>query len=113
MYCYIRTNENIRDVCPTCGQKLIGVEKPNVDKERQELSEVETSLFDISAKRDSELNVIKDSYMKKSKELDNEIQQLGNEILEKSKAQSELKRSIEELQKSIEQCKYRVASLVG
>lgn len=110
---YIRTNENIRDVCPTCGQKLIGVEKPNVDKERQELSEVETSLFDISAKRDSELNVIKDSYMKKSKELDNEIQQLGNEILEKSKAQSELKRSIEELQKSIEQCKYRIASLVG
>ena len=110
---YIRTNENIRDVCPTCGQKLIGVEKPNVDKERQELSEVETSLFDISAKRDSELNVIKDSYMKKSKELDNEIQQLGNAILEKSKAQSELKRSIEELQKSIEQCKYRVASLVG
>lgn len=110
---YIRTNENIRDVCPTCGQKLIGVEKPNVDKERQELSEVETSLFDISAKRDSELNVIKDSYMKKSKELDNEIQQLGNQILEKSKAQSELKRSIEDLQKSIEQCKYRVASLVG
>lgn len=110
---YIRTNENIRDVCPTCGQKLIGVEKPNVDKERQELGEVETSLFDISAKRDSELNVIKDSYMKKSKELDNEIQQLGNQILEKSKAQSELKRSIEELQKSIEQCKYRVASLVG
>lgn len=110
---YIRTNENIRDVCPTCGQKLIGVEKPNVDKERQELGEVETSLFDISAKRDSELNVIKDSYMKKSKQLDNEIQQLGNEILEKSKAQSELKRSIEELQKSIEQCKYRVASLVG
>ena len=110
---YIRTNENIRDVCPTCGQKLIGVEKPNVDKERQELGEVETSLFDISAKRDAELNVIKDSYMKKSKELDNEIQQLGNEILEKSKAQSELKRSIEELQKSIEQCKYRVASLVG
>lgn len=110
---YIRTNENIRDVCPTCGQKLIGVEKPNVDKERQELGEVETSLFDISAKRDSDLNVIKDSYMKKSKELDNEIQQLGNEILEKSKAQSELKRSIEELQKSIEQCKYRVASLVG
>ena len=110
---YIRTNENIRDVCPTCGQKLIGVEKPNVDKERQELNEVETSLFDISAKRDSELNVIKDSYMKKSKELDNEIQQLGNQILEKSKAQSELKRSIEDLQKSIEQCKYRVASLVG
>ena len=110
---YIRTNENIRDVCPTCGQKLIGVEKPNVDKERQELGEVETSLFDISAKRDFELNVIKDSYMKKSKELDNEIQQLGNQILEKSKTQSELKRSIEELQKSIEQCKYRVASLVG
>lgn len=110
---YIRTNENIRDVCPTCGQKLIGVEKPNVDKERQELGEVETSLFDISAKRDAELNVIKDSYMKKSKELDNEIQQLGNQIIEKSKAQSELKRSIEELQKSIEQCKYRVASLVG
>ena len=77
------------------------------------MGEVETSLFDISAKRDSELNVIKDSYMKKSKELDNEIQQLGNEILEKSKAQSELKRSIEELQKSIEQCKYRVASLIG
>lgn len=110
---YIRTNENIRDVCPTCGQKLIGVEKPNVDKERQELGEVETSLFDISAKRDSELNVIKDSYMKKSKELEDEIQKLGNQILEKSKTQSELKHSIEELQKSIEQCKYRVASLVG
>ena len=110
---YIRTNENIRDVCPTCGQKLIGVEKPSVDKERQELIEVETSLSDVSTKRDSELNVIKDSYTKKSKELEDEIQKLGNQILEKSKAQSELKHSIEELQKSIEQCKYRVASLVG
>lgn len=110
---YIRTNENIRDVCPTCGQKLIGVEKPSVDKERQELIEVETSLSDVSTKRDSELNVIKDSYTKKSKELEDEIQKLGNQILEKSKTQSELKHSIEELQKSIEQCKYRVASLVG
>lgn len=110
---YIRTNENIRDVCPTCGQKLIGVEKPSVEKERQELIEVETSLSDVSTKRDSELNVIKDSYTKKSKELEDEIQKLGNQILEKSKTQSELKHSIEELQKSIEQCKYRVASLVG
>ena len=75
--------------------------------------EVETSLSDVSTKRDSELNVIKDSYTKKSKELEDEIQKLGNQILEKSKAQSELKHSIEELQKSIEQCKYRVASLVG
>ena len=75
--------------------------------------EVETSLSDVSTKRDSELNVIKDSYTKKSKELEDEIQKLGNQILEKSKTQSELKHSIEELQKSIEQCKYRVASLVG
>lgn len=110
---YIRTNENIRDVCPTCGQKLIGVEKPSVDKERQELIEVETSLFDKSNKRDSELNVIKESYKKKSKDLEDEIQQLGNDILKKSKAQSELKRSIEMLQKSIEERKYGVASLVG
>lgn len=110
---YIRTNENIRDVCPTCGQKLIGVEKPSVDKERQELIEVETSLFDVSNKRDSELDVIKESYKKKSRELEDEIQQLGNDILKKSKVQSELKRSIEVLQKSIEERKYRVASLVG
>ena len=110
---YIRTNENIRDVCPTCGQKLIGVEKPSVDKERQELIEVETSLFDLSDKRDSELNVIKESYKKKSKELEDAIQQLGTDILQKSKVQSELKSSIEVLQKSIEERKYRVASLVG
>lgn len=70
-------------------------------------------MLNVSNKRDSELNAIKDSYRKKSRALEDEIQQLGNEVLEKSKVQSDLKRSIETLQKSMEQCKYGVASLVG
>lgn len=34
----------IKDVCPTCGQKLQGVEKPNTDKQEAELKQLNESL---------------------------------------------------------------------
>lgn len=40
---------SIKDVCPTCGQKLPGVEKPSTDKQVNELNELELKLSDINA----------------------------------------------------------------
>lgn len=38
----IRKLENIKDVCPTCGQKLPGVEKPSTENQKQQVAELTT-----------------------------------------------------------------------
>jgi len=39
--------EGIRDVCPTCGQKLVGVVKPSCDAQKNELAEIRQRIEEI------------------------------------------------------------------
>lgn len=44
---YIENIKTIKDICPTCGQKLPNVAKPNVDKEESELLELQAELVSL------------------------------------------------------------------
>lgn len=55
--------DSITDVCPTCGQKLVGVEKPDTtkDKERsmkmkEEIEELKNQLLSLQEKRTNKIN---------------------------------------------------------
>ena len=52
--------ENIKDICPTCGQKLQGVHKPDLTedyKKREELKEKYQKLQDKSSKQEEAFNL--------------------------------------------------------
>ena len=48
---YIATVNNIKDVCPTCGQKISGVEKPSLEKEKAELVQLQQEQQDIKNRK--------------------------------------------------------------
>ena len=72
--------ENIKDVCPTCGQKLQGVHKPDLNedyKKREELKEKYQKLQDTSSKQEEAFNLnsqdIKEKYDKELAEFKKEV----------------------------------------
>lgn len=72
----IEKKDNITDICPTCGQKLIGVEKPDTTEEKAqsmkikaELDALRTQLKELQERRQQELN-------SKIAEVENKINQL-------------------------------------
>ena len=76
----ITRKENIKDVCPTCGQKLQGVHKPDLTedyKKREELKAQYTSLKEKSDNQENafKLNIadIKNNYKKEIEEFKKEI----------------------------------------
>lgn len=44
----ISKKESINDICPTCGQKIIGVVKPDTSKEKEELANLEIEYSQIA-----------------------------------------------------------------
>lgn len=73
----IRNINNIKDVCPTCGQKLEGVVKPST-KEQEEKVECYTEQVN-DLRRD--LEVYTNEYQKKKTEIENEQSGLKTECL--------------------------------
>lgn len=76
----IARKENIKDVCPTCGQKLQGVHKPDLSEEyrqRQELKERLDKLQDKSSKQEEAFRLnfqdIKEKYDKELDEFKKEV----------------------------------------
>ena len=67
----------ITDTCPTCGQKLIGVEKPDtsaLEKELEDLivtnNDTQEELRKVRASKDNELRALKDKYTAKKNEIE-------------------------------------------
>ena len=65
----LHRQKSIKDTCPTCGQKLQGVVKPNTTKLEQEISELNESLNESVnilnaevASKNTEINTINDKY---------------------------------------------------
>ena len=72
--------ENIKDICPTCGQKLQGVHKPDLTedyKKREELKEKYQKLQDKSSRQEEAFNLnsqdIKEKYDKEANEFKKEV----------------------------------------
>lgn len=79
--------KNIKDVCPTCGQKLPNVMKPSTEKEEAELLELKHNLEILETKyaenekvHDEELSKITNSYKIKLSDLQKEISKVNQEL---------------------------------
>lgn len=79
--------ENIKDVCPTCGQKLPDVHKPDTSELKFELSQVEVDYnvaeaerLSLIQERDEKLSNINQEYAQKNRDLTYSIQDLTNTI---------------------------------
>lgn len=103
--------ENIKDICPTCGQKIPNVHKPDttslkddLTKEQEALEVLTEKLDDIKAKKTSEIDAINKNY----DSLKEESYNRGNEL---RKSYDDLKRIIDDKQRLFDNDKSQLAKL--
>ena len=103
--------ENIKDICPTCGQKIPNVHKPDttslkddLTKEQEALEVLTEKLDDIKAKKTSEIDAINKNY----DSLKEESYNRGNEL---RKSYDDLKHIIDDKQRLFDNDKSQLAKL--
>lgn len=62
---YITKAESIKDICPTCGQKLVGVEKIDCSNEKHKLILAKENKTRIHTERQLEIDTINEQYKSK------------------------------------------------
>lgn len=103
----IKKIDSIKDICPTCGQKLIGVEKPSTKELKVDLK----NNIKQQAKLQKKLDIINENYNKQFENLENtysdllnnSLQYLDDELLEITEKGKHLKNVLNDLNNSIEQ----------
>ena len=117
--------ENIRDVCPTCGQKLPDVIKPDTSEQRLHLErtelecgEVDAKLASLRAERKSKLDSVENDYRNSSELLLSKISQLTSE---RSTRMTQLRanehdkdicmKKLEDVRTKLQQLEYTINSL--
>ena len=68
--------KTIKDVCPTCGQKLPNVHKPSTKDEEQELADVELKIQECIAKKSEYDNIISETTKSVKQSIESEISEL-------------------------------------
>lgn len=98
--------ESIKDVCPTCGQKIPGVTKVDTSSLHTELESLKSEHIEkvkekaeISEKFDKEIQDIKNSYSSSISVLDEKINTVSSEISRFSDLQIELNKRVEKIKK--------------
>lgn len=92
---------SIRDVCPTCGQKLQGVEKPSTEKQQKELDERKKQLNELK----SELATKDKKFWEYKQEIENRF---AANISEKQKQVVQYKSKISEAKQTQNQCSQQI-----
>lgn len=93
--------QSIKDICPTCGQKIPGVVKPNTFEQEQQINELNNELTSINdnisnlnVSTNTDVDTLNNTYVlklnslseiiknssEKCKNIDNELKQLNNDI---------------------------------
>ena len=82
----INTIRNIKDVCPTCGQRIVGIVKPDTSKMEEELAINKTILEQcendtkiLCATRDKEIKELSEELIEKRSAIDDQICELLGE----------------------------------
>ena len=103
---------NIKDVCPTCGQKIVGVVKPDVEpiiaeqsKYNETLSQLNASIKDVECTLDDEkeqyqnqYNVTKKDLLTRETELKDKLQSINKSIINYANECSALKSKLHDLE---------------
>lgn len=113
---YILKAESIRDVCPTCGQKLVGVEKIDCSGEREKLVLASEKKSGVEKEKEDKICAIKKAYSEKTaamQEAVNEVQVLYKSVQDEMSRNNSRKKNIESelmvLSKEIENLKIELA----
>lgn len=84
--------ENITDICPTCGQKLQGVEKPDTEPMKIELEGVlkdretlETIIYELKSKKEFEITEVTNKYVSNIEDNKSELKNIKIECNENRK----------------------------
>ena len=105
---YIKKAESIKDVCPTCGQKLIGVEKIDCSAEKAKLAEALEEKKTITATEESEVAKINAEYADRINKANSEL----TELQKKYNEVDGLVKTNESAVRSIENDKTRLESTI-
>ena len=93
--------ESIKDVCPTCGQKLVGVEKPDTSKQRAELVKLTKELEEFIKPELADKDTKYQNYLKQIEET------TKDSIINSTNAVNESKRIINNLKNNRNDFDYR------
>jgi len=101
---YIQKLDSITDICPTCGQKIIGVEKPDTTEKKEKLSELKKSkdridegIKELLAKKDSEVSKIREELREHTISLKVRVRKIDEEKASINRSQSVNKDRLQEV----------------
>ena len=102
--------ESLKDVCPTCGQKIINFVKPNVSQEKAQLVELQIKLEKIKAEDDAfcnehsdKMNKIEQEYQTELRTINDNIAVMTKNISEHKKINSEANKNLTEVNQKIQE----------
>ena len=115
---YINDVENMVDICPTCHQRIEGVVKPDITKEKSDRDILVNKLNTLNQNKNSLKELFenhKDSLEQasfyKSEEIKQEITKQKQLVSNYEISRNQLNQSIKAIEKEIEECKYFINTL--
>lgn len=91
----IKKLESITDICPTCGQKIAGVEKPNTSEQKIKLLElkeekerVNTAIESIVTEKEHEISKIRNALKTKTVSLKEEVRKIEETLTAINRSQT-------------------------
>ena len=113
---YVRKAESIKDVCPTCGQKLVGVEKIDCSAEKEKIEKLYQEYETVDAEKSDAYNKVGNTYVDKIEQcayaLDfakKDYERLKNEKSQKQLKVDNLTYTIQKLDKEINSLQIQLA----
>lgn len=94
----IKTLSAISDVCPTCGQKLVGVEKPDISPLEAELAQKKAIKASLVQEKSDKLQVIHDDEVAEESQLVEKQKRLSTFLSDNECKVSQLKRDLSDAQ---------------
>lgn len=94
----IKTLSAISDVCPTCGQKLVGVEKPDVSPLEAELAQKKAIKSSLVQEKSDKLQALHDNEVDEESQIIEKQKRLSIVLSDKESELSQLKRELVDAQ---------------
>lgn len=116
----IQSAKNIKDICPTCGQKLNGVHRPDTTESEQRLQDMLVSLevekqraSDTRNEMNSRIDEIKQSYYDKKQTLSNSVYSIGQYKQECNKKKTGVEFEIIKVRDALNNVSLKIAQYEG
>ena len=105
--------KNIKDICPTCGQKIPNVIKQDTSRQEQELKELKESYNRVLQEKTEDSNEYQEVLKKVDDKFDANIQKLSQEIALKNQEIRTINSNITTLQSNLEQINTQINNVTN